>query len=53
MLTVRICPNCGSEDVHMAEGGISGKWICKSCGHIGPVLEKELIGSEQKSEEKI
>jgi ribosomal protein L37AE/L43A len=48
MITKKICSNCGSEDVHMAAGGITGQWACNNCGNIGPVLEKEIIGSENK-----
>mgnify|MGYP001560531724 CR=1 FL=1 len=48
MLTKKICPNCGSEDVYMIAGGITGNWICKSCGYSGAVLEKEIIGKERK-----
>lgn len=49
MITKKICPNCGSEEVYMIAGGMTGTWMCKSCGHIGPVFEKEIIGSEQKT----
>ena len=47
MLTKKICPNCGSEDVIMVAGGITGQWMCKSCGYMGSVLEKEIIGKER------
>jgi ribosomal protein L37AE/L43A len=47
MISRKFCANCGSEDVHMVSGGITGQWVCKKCGHIGPVLEKEIIESEE------
>ena len=47
-ITVKICPNCGSEDVYMVAGGVTGGWMCKKCGHMGPVFEKEIVGKEQR-----
>jgi ribosomal protein L37AE/L43A len=52
MITRKICPNCGSEDVFMISGGITGTWKCKNCGHTGAVFEKEIIGSDQESNKK-
>ena len=52
MITKKICPNCGSEEVYMIAGGMTGAWMCKSCGLIGPVFEKEIIQSEQKMHSK-
>jgi len=49
MLTKKFCPNCGSEEVYMVSGGITGTWMCKKCGYTGPVFEKEIIESEQKT----
>jgi len=51
MITVKICPNCGSENVYMIAGGTTGQWMCKKCGHVGPVFEKEIIGREMKKME--
>ena len=48
MITTKICPNCGSEEVYMIAGGITGTWMCKKCGYSGPVFEKEIIESEVK-----
>ena len=37
------CPKCKSADITLYMGGIFGKYKCKSCGYIGPiVVEKEL-----------
>ena len=48
-ITTKICPKCGSEDVYMVAGGITGGWMCKNCGYIGAILEKEIIGSKNKN----
>ena len=48
MITKKICPNCGSDDVTMVAGGITGNWMCKRCGYQGSVLEKEIVGKEMK-----
>jgi ribosomal protein S27AE len=52
LISNKFCPNCGGGDVHMIAGGTIGQWMCKKCGYIGPVLEKEYIGKNQKSEDK-
>ena len=49
MITRKICPNCGSEDVFMIAGGVIGNWMCKKCGYTGAILEKEILGREQKT----
>jgi ribosomal protein L37AE/L43A len=49
MITTKICPNCGSEDVHMIAGGVTGSWMCKKCGHRGAVFEKEIIQRTESS----
>ena len=48
MITKKICMNCGSEDVHLVAGGVTGQWVCKNCGYVGSVLEKEILGKEFK-----
>jgi len=48
MITVKICPNCGSEDVYMVAGGIIGSWMCKKCGYTGSVFEKEIIEGDMQ-----
>jgi len=52
MITTKICPNCGSEEVYMIAGGITGTWMCKKCGYTGPVFEKEIIESTSFSRRK-
>ncbi len=49
MISKKVCPRCGSEDVYMAAGGITGGWICKNCGYSGGIIEKEILGGEAGS----
>ena len=45
----KFCPRCGSEDVNMAAGGITGTWKCEKCSYIGSIFpEKEI--EEKKNE---
>ncbi len=56
MLTKKFCPNCGSEDVDMIAGGITGGWMCRNCGYSGIFPEKPIIEGEmpdKKREKKI
>ena len=47
MAGVRICPNCGSENVEAAAGGITGSFMCGECGFSGSVFpEKEIFEEE-------
>ena len=48
MITKKFCPDCGSEEVMMVAGGITGTWMCKDCGFTGMFPEKEIIGREMK-----
>ena len=52
MITKKICMNCGSEEVYMIAGGVTGQWMCKNCGHVGSVLEKEILGKELRDTDK-
>lgn len=36
-----ICPKCKSENVTLYMGGQFGKYECKDCGYIGPLIIKE------------
>jgi len=35
------CPKCGSEDISLFLGGQFGKYKCKKCGYIGPMIIEE------------
>ncbi|MBI2548209.1 FAD-dependent oxidoreductase [Candidatus Woesearchaeota archaeon] len=35
------CPTCGSDAITLAVGGQIGKYECKSCGYIGPLILEE------------
>jgi predicted RNA-binding Zn-ribbon protein involved in translation (DUF1610 family) len=35
------CPNCGSEDINLFFGGQFGKYKCKKCGYLGPIIVEE------------
>jgi len=48
MPSIKFCPNCGSENVEMVAGGITGGWMCRNCGYSGAVLEKEIIDKKLK-----
>jgi ribosomal protein L37AE/L43A len=46
----RVCPRCGSEDLMMVTGGITGMWECKKCGYANDTFpEREEMGKEEKS----
>ena len=56
MLNKKFCPNCRSEEVMMVAGGITGTWMCKSCGFSGNIFpEKEILGGNmnEKKNSKI
>ncbi|MFH1210669.1 MAG: hypothetical protein V1645_02020 [archaeon] len=35
------CPVCKSEEITTYMGGQFGKYICKKCGYIGPLVIEE------------
>jgi ribosomal protein L37AE/L43A len=50
MLSKKFCPKCGSEDVHLVAGGMTGTWVCKKCKYTGTLFpEREIIGREVKT----
>ncbi|MBW2995804.1 hypothetical protein KY332_00730 [Candidatus Woesearchaeota archaeon] len=44
-MKVQACPKCKSVNIYYEAAGTldkRGKWVCKDCGYIGPlILEKE------------
>ena len=49
------CPSCGSEEIYVETGGVTGNiYRCKRCGYRGPlVLEvDEEIPSEEGKKRK-
>ena len=50
---MKICPKCKSEEIILDTGGHTGKYNCKKCGYIGPlIIEKDDISDKNASEEK-
>lgn len=41
MQTPDICPNCKSKNITLYMGGIFGKYKCKKCGYLGPLIVEE------------
>jgi len=40
----KFCPECGSTDLELYQGGIMGAiFKCKKCGYTGPVMEKKSL----------
>lgn len=37
------CPNCKSEKITLYMGGQFGKYICKKCNYLGPIVVEEDI----------
>lgn len=35
------CPVCRSTNITLDTGGQTGKWKCKNCGYLGPVVVEE------------
>ncbi len=53
MITKKFCPNCGSNDVELVAGGITGSWMCRNCGYLGSIFpEKPILGREGQSKEQ-
>lgn len=47
----KFCPNCGSDEVDLAAGGITGMWMCRDCGYTGIFPEKPLVMTEESIED--
>lgn len=35
---IRACPKCGSRNIVLHAGGITGNWKCLDCGYVGPII---------------
>jgi predicted nucleic-acid-binding Zn-ribbon protein len=46
MLMKKFCPNCGSDNIELVAGGITGGSMCADCGYTGLFPEKPLIIKE-------
>lgn len=53
---MKICPKCGSTEVDLVAGGVTGTYQCRKCGFAGslfPEFEKEENGKKKgKKKEK-
>ena len=47
-----VCPNCGAAGIEMYAGFVTGNYICKKCGYIGPVAERIIIPAKRKAANK-
>ena len=42
-MKIKICPKCKSTDITLDTAGHTGKYKCKKCGYIGPlIIEKDI-----------
>jgi len=42
-MKIKKCPRCRSRDIILDTGGQTGKYACKKCGYIGPLIIEEDI----------
>jgi transposase-like protein len=49
---IKFCPNCGSEEIMLAAGGITGGFVCKNCGFSGSIFPEKII-TKQKANKKM
>ncbi len=46
-MKVKKCPQCGSLNIVMDIGGITGTWRCKSCGYVGTFFVEKKIDEKE------
>lgn len=51
MITRKICPECGSEDVRPI--GNTDQWMCNECGYSGEKFNEEAVIGRRMDEEGI
>ena len=42
------CPQCSSENITWYMGAAFGKYICKKCNYIGPMIIEEIIEEDKE-----
>lgn len=45
-----LCPKCRSGRIEMYAGFVTGSYLCKKCGYLGPLIEE--ISAKRKSAKK-
>ncbi len=54
MIGKKFCPNCGSEDVELVAGGMTGNYMCADCGYTSSIFpEKPMKGDAEDLDEDI
>jgi len=48
-MKLKKCPRCRSTDIILDTGGQTGKYACKKCGYIGPLIVEEEIENAKDS----
>ncbi len=54
MISKKICPNCGSEEVIPVVGSVAGSWLCKECRFSGSeFVDQPIIGLEREMKDNL
>ena len=40
-MKLKTCPKCKSENITLSMGGVFGKWECKDCDYLGPIVVEQ------------
>jgi transposase-like protein len=43
MISKKLCPRCGSENIYLVGGGETSNYMCKDCGFNGERFPKKII----------
>lgn len=52
MIGKKFCPNCGSEDVELVAGGMTGGYMCADCGYTSSIFPEKPMGVKIDNEEE-